>query len=230
MDIGNGGVFIAAVSGDDAVIEKAERLHAPTYTLEELYGLVDSGKARFDIAVSFLYGRILRGSLIRSARFGCINFHPAPLPDYKGRAGCSFAILDKLTEWGCTAHYMDEGIDTGNIISIKKFPMDWRAETAISLKNKTVSVLQEMYKEILFRAVRKGGLIESREQDSNCGRYISKADMLEAMEVKPGDDVDAKIRAFWFPPHKGAYTVVGGRRYMLINDFILEQISKRLAE
>ena len=52
--------------------------------------------------------------------------------------------------------------------------------------------------------------------------------MLEAMEVKPGDDVDAKIRAFWFPPHEGAYINIDGKKYMLINEMIWTQLSKEI--
>jgi methionyl-tRNA formyltransferase len=42
------------------------------------------------------------------------------LPEYKGIAGSSYAILHDYKEWGVTAHYMDEGVDTGDIIKWKE--------------------------------------------------------------------------------------------------------------
>ena len=41
------------------------------------------------------------------------------------------------------------------------------------------------------------------------------------------DDIDLKIRAFWFPPYNGAYLEVNGRKYTLINEFILEQLKDK---
>jgi len=38
------------------------------------------------------------------------------------------------------------------------------------------------------------------------------------------DDIDLKIRAFWFPPYNGAYIEVKGNKYTLINNFILRQL------
>lgn len=224
------GISVVAVSGDEIVKERAVSLHISFYEIEELYEIVDSRKFSFDLTVSFLYGKILPYSFIQAVRYGCINFHPAPLPDYKGRAGCSFAILDKLNEWGCTAHYIDAGIDTGNIISVKRFPIEWKTETGVSLKRKTVDVLKELYREVLNDVLEEDGAINSTCQQSGSGRYVSKKDMLEAMEIKPGDDVDAKIQAFWFPPHEGAYITVNHKRYMLINDFVMREISRKLRE
>jgi methionyl-tRNA formyltransferase len=40
------------------------------------------------------------------------------------------------------------------------------------------------------------------------------------------DDINLKIRAFWFPPYDGAYINVKGTRYTLINDFILNQLAE----
>ena len=214
---------IMAVSGDDIVRKKADDLHIPFYEIEKIYEMLKNGRIEFDVTFSFLFGKILKKPLIESTKYGCINFHPAPLPDYKGRAGSSFAIIDKLNEWGCSAHYIDAGIDTGSIITVKRFPIEWKKETGISLKEKTVKVLKDLYKEV-FVDVFRYKTISSFNQ-SHAGKYISKKIMLDAMEIKPGDDVDAKIQAFWFPPHEGAYITIENKKYMLINDFILRQVS-----
>lgn len=219
----SGNMSIIAVSGDDIVRKKADYLHIPFYEIEEIYEMLANERIEFDVTFSFLFGKILKKPLIEFTKYGCINFHPAPLPDYKGRAGCSFAIIDKLNEWGCTAHYIDEGIDTGSIIAVKRFPIEWKKETGMSLKEKTVNVLKDLYKEVYVKVFRDKTI--SSSDQSHTGKYISRKTMLDAMEIKPGDDVDAKIQAFWFPPHEGAYIIIEDKKYMLINDFILRQMS-----
>ena len=56
------------------------------------------------------------------------------------------------------------------------------------------------------------------------GRYLSRKEMEEMKRINPGDDVDTKIRAFWFPPYDGAYVELDGKRYTLVNRKILEEL------
>lgn len=44
-------------------------------------------------------------------------------------------------------------------------------------------------------------------------------------EIKNNDDIDTKIRAFWFPPYDGAYVMMNGKKYTLVNDFILSSLA-----
>lgn len=63
------------------------------------------------------YRYILPFHLFVLAKLGAINLHPSLLPKYRGRAPINWAILNGETEIGLTAHFIDEGIDTGDIIS-----------------------------------------------------------------------------------------------------------------
>jgi methionyl-tRNA formyltransferase len=44
-------------------------------------------------------------------------------------------------------------------------------------------------------------------------------------EIRPGDDVSRKIRAFWFPPYDGAYQLIGNQKFTLVNQLILQQLA-----
>ena len=57
------------------------------------------------------------------------------------------------------------------------------------------------------------------------GRYISRAQMEAMKEIRSGDDISRKIRAFWFPPYDGAYQLIGNQKYTLVDRFILEQLA-----
>jgi len=63
------------------------------------------------------YRYILPHHLFSVAKFGAINLHPSLLPRYRGRASVNWAILRGETEVGLTAHFIDEGVDTGDIIT-----------------------------------------------------------------------------------------------------------------
>jgi methionyl-tRNA formyltransferase len=63
------------------------------------------------------YRYILPKCLFSLAKFGAINLHPSLLPRYRGRASINWAILGGETEIGLTAHFIDEGVDTGDIIT-----------------------------------------------------------------------------------------------------------------
>ena len=65
----------------------------------------------------FCFGsKILKKKLINHFKNKIINFHPSLLPKYPGLNAIDQAILNNETELGNTAHFIDEGIDTGQII------------------------------------------------------------------------------------------------------------------
>lgn len=217
--------IICVCSGDNEVINSAHSLNIPVFSMEEAEEI--SGEA--DFVVSYLYNRKIRKPLIDSPRFGCINFHPAILPDWRGTAGYNVAILEKLPEWGATAHYVDENIDTGAIIRVYKFNFDYRLETASSLERKTQAIQKELYKSIILDVVQHGRL-EAVPQDLNKGRYISHKEMLQMMlldktNLEAEQNLDLKIRAFWFPPFDGAGFEINGKFYTLVNHEILSEIT-----
>jgi methionyl-tRNA formyltransferase len=201
----------------------AEEHGLPLFTYEEASEEVAAGGLAFDLAVSFVYWRILKDPLLSAPRQGIINFHPAPLPDFKGTAGYNMAILEALDSWAVTAHYVNEGIDTGAIIDRFEFSIDPETETAQSLEKMSMEFMLRLYKKTLRRATRDSGVLSTSSNEG--GRYITRGEMEELKWVRPGDDVDRKIRAFWFPPYRGAQVEIDGTPYTLVNDEILATLA-----
>ncbi len=193
------------------------------YDFEEALVAMKAGILQFDLGLSVLYWRKLREEFLSQPSRGIINFHPAPLPEYKGTAGYNMAILDNLAEWAVTAHYIDEDIDTGGIIEVSRFTIFPELETALSLEKKTQPVLFDLFKHTVNRAILSHNLLPTTPNIG--GRYISRKEMESMKEVHPGNDVALKIRAFWFPPYDGAYIIVNGVKCTLIDNFILQQIA-----
>lgn len=226
------GIEIVAVVTDSHLpnsptAKKASDLNIPVITMKEAEELVLKPGHNIDLVVSYLFWRKIKDPLINQPRYGCINFHPAILPDWRGTAGYNVAILNKLSEWGATAHYVDNEIDTGDIIRIFKFNFDYRIETALSLEKKTQEIQVELYKSVMLDVLSQGR-VPAIKQDLQQGIYISRKEMEEIKRIDvENDDIDLKIRAFWFPPYNGAYIEIGGKKYTLINEFILSQLADK---
>jgi methionyl-tRNA formyltransferase len=73
-----------------------------------------------DIFVSMSYNQILKKELLAIPRLGVINCHAGCLPFYRGRNVLNWALINGASEFGVTVHFVDEGIDTGDIILQRK--------------------------------------------------------------------------------------------------------------
>lgn len=81
-----------------------------------------------DLLVSIRYRRILRDAVIAVPPRGVLNLHSGVLPDYKGVMATFWAMLHGADTIGATLHrIVDDGIDTGPILAIRRIPADYRA-------------------------------------------------------------------------------------------------------
>lgn len=74
-----------------------------------------------DIIITCAYGQIIPKVLLETPRFGCINVHASLLPKLRGGAPIHKALIDGYNKTGITIMYMDEAMDTGDIISQKEY-------------------------------------------------------------------------------------------------------------
>ncbi len=101
----------------------AAELGLPVYTPERVRGEEFAALLASldpDLILVVAYGRILPKNVLDYPRFGCVNAHASLLPRYRGAAPIQRAIMAGETETGVTAMYMDEGLDTGDMILTKK--------------------------------------------------------------------------------------------------------------
>lgn len=76
-----------------------------------------------DLFVSMSFNQIFRSQIINLPRLKTINCHAGKLPFYRGRNVLNWALINDESEFGITVHYMDEGIDTGDIILQRTYPI-----------------------------------------------------------------------------------------------------------
>lgn len=76
-----------------------------------------------DIFVSMSFNQIFRDEIRNLPEYKTINCHAGKLPFYRGRNILNWALINDEHEFGITAHYMDSGIDTGDIILQETYPI-----------------------------------------------------------------------------------------------------------
>jgi methionyl-tRNA formyltransferase len=176
-----------------------------------------------DLVISFLFWKLIREPLVSLGRIGCLNFHPAPLPDFRGLGGYNIAVLEGLAEWGVSCHFVDERFDTGDLVEVERFPIDPDAHTAFSLDVETGNYLVALFRKVIERTLVGAGLPRTPQGE---GRYVSREDFERLRVVKPGDDLDRKLRAFWYPPYPGAVLEIDGRRLTLVDERLLAEVAE----
>lgn len=179
-----------------------------------------------DLVISFLFWERIKKPLIDLPKIGCINFHPAPLPDFRGLGGYNIAIYENLSQWGVSAHFVDETLDTGDIIKVCRFDINPEEETAFSLEQKSQDQLLKLFKEVMDMVCTNGSL--SRTPQGK-GRYITREEFEQLKKIKSTDtiaQIKRKIRAFWYPPYMGASFKLKGVEFTLVSKELLEKLSE----
>jgi methionyl-tRNA formyltransferase len=173
-----------------------------------------------DVVISFLYWRLIREPLVSLGRVGCLNFHPAPLPDLRGLGGYNVAILEGRAEWGVSCHFVDARFDTGDLVEVERFPIDPANETAFSLDLASQERLLALFQRVMARVLDGEELPRTPQGE---GRYVTREEFEGLRRVRPGDDLERKLRAFWYPPHPGAVIELDGRLLTLVDERLLAE-------
>ncbi len=161
-----------------------------------------------DIITVAAYGKILPKAILDMPKYGCINVHTSLLPDYKGAAPIQWAVLNGEKETGVTIMYMDEGCDTGDIISAERVAIA-ADETGGGLHDK----LAVLGGELLVRTLPSilDGSCSRTPQEKGVGRYVGMIDKsLGALDFsRPAEELERYIRGL--DPWPCAFTKLEGK-------------------
>lgn len=121
-----------------------------------------------DLIIVVAYGKILPSDILNIPRFGCINSHASLLPRHRGAAPINFAIISGDNKSGITTMFMDEGLDTGDII--EKYEVEIEDYmTAGQLHDKLKLISAYGMKDTLQKI--KNGTIKRQKQDDSKSTY-----------------------------------------------------------
>lgn len=186
-------------------------LEAPAFREER--GRARLGDFGADVGVSAFFGYILPPEVLELFPAGCINLHPAYLPFNRGTYPNVWSIVEG-TPAGASLHYMDEGIDTGAVLArrrIAKRPWDTGETLYRRLEDACITLFRDAWPE--FAA----GNLEGEAQDPRAGSHHYESDVQQIDPIDLDVHYEARalidrLRARTFPPHRGCYFEVDGRR------------------
>lgn len=143
----------------------------------------------YDIGISFMYQHKVPAKEVNTHKW--YNFHPAPLPAYKGRNLCYHAIMNGETEFGASLHCMDENFDTGAIIDVWHFdiaPHMTAGDVSRDAIETSKALFQEYFPQILedfpFATIPNVG-----------GTYYKKSPIVDVEKEHPNSHFGRFVRA-----------------------------------
>ena len=171
-----------------------------------------------DIAVVVAYGLILPNLILSAPKFGCLNIHASLLPRWRGAAPIQRAIMEGDNETGVCIMKMEEGLDTGPILSSRKIQIK---------KNDNAKILSERLSLVGSKLIVK--VLDSLSEFtaySQSAAGVTYARKIQKSEAKidwslPAKTIDRKIRAL--SPFPGAWTEINGERVKLLASKVINK-------
>lgn len=162
--------------------------------------------------------RIIPPKILNIPQLGCLNIHPSLLPKYRGRYSTAHALFNGETQTGVTLHWMDEGIDTGPIISQSTIGID-PDDTAKSLYNKFEVAGESLFLKFLFLWLSKNP-IPSNAQDNNLATYYPKQlPNNEKIDWSwSGEKIRNFVRSMLFDPYPPIKIEIGKKTLVIIDE------------
>lgn len=172
-----------------------------------------------DAIVVIAYGQILPRAVLEIPKIACLNLHASLLPRWRGAAPIQAAIATGDRETGITVMYMDEGVDTGDILLQRKIDIAPK-ETGDSLHDRLAEIAPEAILESL-RSLAAGNAPRI-PQDQSLATYAPKLNR-EAGLINwndPAEAIERKIRAY--NPWPSAFTQFSNKKLKIFAASIVD--------
>jgi methionyl-tRNA formyltransferase len=169
-----------------------------------------------DLGILAWWPYIVRTPLIDVPRRGFLNFHPSLLPLGRGKDPYFWSIVEG-SPFGVTLHFIDRGIDSGDVAFQRQIPVGWE-DSGQTLYEKARCQIIELFKENYQRI--KAGNIPRLPQSPHQGSFHRRAELDQASRIEldkhyTAQDLLNRLRARTFPPHPGCQFQEGGRSYQV---------------
>ena len=208
----------------------AEELNIPVFqptTLRNGEALEIIKQLNPEIIVVVAYGKILPKEILDFAKYGCINGHASLLPKYRGASPIQWCIVCGEKQTGVTIQQMDEGIDTGDILS---------TETVDILPDETAEELFERLSDIsaqlmvtTLKKIEKGEITPIKQNDSEATYApIIKKEMAHLDFTQDAQKLACAVRGYYSWPC--AYFFLDGKRIKVISVKVSDKTSKNSGE
>ena len=205
--------------GSDEVLDRARALGVPVLSDLSIQGVEQAViQSRPDCVVVSSYNRILPSRILTRCRF--VNVHYSPLPEYRGRANVSWAIINGESDTAITVHVLAPGLDAGNVLYQQRVPIG-PDDTVTDLYARLNQVQREILGDTVARHVAgyEGTPQEEAGASYGCTRVAADGEIDWAASTR---QIYALIRAL-ATPYPGAHTYLESRRIAIVRAVPLAQ-------
>jgi methionyl-tRNA formyltransferase len=153
-----------------------------------------------DYIILAWWPKIIGKEIIDFPKIGAINFHPSYLPFNRGKNYNFWTIVEKC-KFGVSLHFVDEGIDSGDVIFQKEISKSWE-DTGETLYVKAKSEMLALFKESYAKILNGEYVRIKQEKDAGSFHYekeLDKASILELDKTVKTEDILNLLRARTFP-------------------------------
>jgi methionyl-tRNA formyltransferase len=205
------------------VKEAAQKLELPVYQpkkIRETEAADYLEGIEADVIVVVAFGQLIPKRILEMKKYGCINVHASLLPKYRGAAPIQWAVIDGEKESGVTIMQMDEGLDTGDMLSKVVVPLDAK-ETGGSLFEKLSAEGAKLCVETLTR-MERGEITPEKQGDSPTAyasmlnKYMGNIDW-----TKDAVSIERLVRGL--NPWPSAYTRLNGKTLKIWDCEVISQ-------
>ena len=162
-----------------------------------------------DVICVVAYGKILPKDLLDIPKYGCVNVHGSLLPKYRGAAPIQWAVLNGDKTTGITTMYMNEGMDTGDMI-LKEEVEIGEEETTGELWNRLSQVGAKLLVETLKLIESENAPREKQGENYTLAPMLNKEMAKIDWENKSADEIKNLVRGL--NPIMGAYSFIDGKK------------------
>ena len=204
--------FICVASLDSPAKERCINIgydEQKIYTTETLPQILDD----IDYFILAWWPFIVKESLFNIPKIGTLNFHPSYLPYNRGKHPTFWNIIEEVP-YGVTIHFVDKGIDSGDIIFQKEIEKDW-TDTGFSLYQKALKAMVQLFIES-YENIKAGSYIKKIQ--ANYGTFHYAKELKTKLELKLDATMTVRellnlLRAKDFPDSLQCYFIDNGEKY-----------------
>ena len=203
------GMKLTASPVKQFALENGLKVYQPVKVKNNEEFIEELKKLNPDAIVVVAYGKILPKEILEIPKLGCINVHASLLPKYRGAAPIQWAIINGDKKTGVTTMYMDEGMDTGDIIL--KQEVDIRDdETTGELWGELSEIGGKLIVETL-KGIEKGNAPRTKQsEDFTLAPMLSKE--MAKINWAAQDALQIKNLVRGLNPIMGAYSLLNGKK------------------
>lgn len=176
-----------------------------------------------DVFVVVAFGQILKQELLNLPALGCINVHASLLPKYRGAAPIHWAIINGEKETGVTTMFMDQGMDTGDMILKKRIPIGEEDTTGL-IHDKLAEAGGELLIETLELLLNKKVPRETQDHELATYAPILTREHELIDWTKTDREVHNLVRGM--NPWPGAYTTFENKIVKIWEAKVIEDVSE----